>query len=153
MRGHNYDVNERTSIEHIPRLATLGELAGLVERKNGTYVRYSKGPDADRSTSRDYESGLDLPGLSANPLTPEKWWTRPLREWLARQLCNYVHLSEEAPDDRIAWVLTGPVVARGPDNEPLIDPVTPVAVLDDHVVEEAKSLYKERFDVGRDSTG
>lgn len=136
-----------------PRLVKLADLEEIVSAREALYVRYSRGPHADRETSRDYESGLDLPGLSANPLTPERWWTRPLREWLARQLCNYVHLSEDAPDERIAWVLTGPVVARGPDNEPLIEPATAVAILDDRLVEEAKRVYRDRFDVGRDSTG
>lgn len=137
----------------LPRLKRLDELAKVIDSEEPLYVRYSKGPQRDNSASRDYESGLDLPGLSANPLTPERWWTRPRREWLARQLCNYVHLSEDAPDERVAWILKGPVVARGPDNEPLIEPATAVALLDDEVIDEAKCLYKEAFDVGRDSTG
>lgn len=119
-----------------------------------TFVRFSKGPahDAD-SGSRDYESGLDLPGLSVNPLAPEAWWRRPPKEWLARQICNYVHLREDADDDRRAWVLTGRVVGRGPDNEPLVTDHHPVAWLSDELIREAKELYAEAFDVASDSTG
>src|SRR5687768_10293567 len=107
------------SPDDLPCIEYLDQLAGLVS--DDTYVRFSKGPDDDRgTTSRDYESGLYLPGLSVNPLKPERWWTRPLEEYLARQICNYVHLQEESDDERRAWVLTGDVVARGPDNEPLV---------------------------------
>ena len=45
------------------------------------YVRYSKGPQHDLGeASVDTESGLELPGLSVNPLDPEPWWTRPTAE-------------------------------------------------------------------------
>jgi hypothetical protein len=137
-------------MEHLPRLHRLDEL--VPHARGNHYVRFSKGPDHDRNrTSRDYESGLELPGLSVNPLRPEPWWTRPLEEWLARQLCNYVHLAE-ADDDRMAWILGGEVVGRGPDNEPLLRPWAAHAILARDVVEEAKALYRERFDVGKDST-
>lgn len=137
----------------IPTVRTLGGLAELVRHERGLYVRYSHGPDADADrASVDYESGLELPGLSVNPLDPEAWWTRPLAEWLARQLCNYVHLRDETGGQRRAWVLRGRVVARGPDNEPLIDDVEPVAWIDASVLEEAKSCYESRFARGRDST-
>ncbi|HEV2088528.1 MAG TPA: DUF6098 family protein [Cryptosporangiaceae bacterium] len=135
----------------LPVVESLQQLCDLVAPD--AFVRFSKGPhdDAD-STSRDYESGLDLPGLSVNPLKPEDWWTRPLDEWLARQICNYVHIAEESDDERRAWVLTGRVASRGPDNEPLVDDYEPVAWLSDAVLEEAKRLYEERFDVSSDST-
>lgn len=86
-----------------------------------------------------------------NPLVPERWWTRPRKEWLARQLCNYVHLAEET-EGRHAWVLAGEVVARGPDNEPIVRDVQPRAWIADEVLNEAKALYQERFDVAEDST-
>ena len=133
-------------------LASLEDLCDLVAPD--AYVRFSKGPQADAgSGSRDYESGLELPGLSVNPLEPEPWWTRPVEEWLARQICNYVHLQEESDDERRAWVLTGTLVARGPDNEPLITEYRPVAWLSDELIKQAKRLYEDRFDVARDSTG
>ena len=136
----------------IPTIDSLDHLCRLVTPD--TYVRFSKGPDDDRrSRSRDYESGLDLPGLSVNPLQPEDWWQRPLEEYLARQICNYVHLQDESDDERRPWVLTGRVVSRGPDNEPLVaGDFTPVGWLSDAVVDEARRLYRERFDVASDST-
>ena len=77
---------------------------------------------------------------------------RTLEEWLARRLCSYAHLAE-ADDDRYAWVLTGEQVGRGPDSERLVAHAREVAVLDDDVLEEARRLYEQRFDVGRDSRG
>ncbi|HYF45629.1 MAG TPA: DUF6098 family protein, partial [Acidimicrobiales bacterium] len=91
-----------------PELTRMGELEELVAAAPGLFLRWSRGPEADEdSLSRDHESGLVLPGLSVNPLTPEPWWTRPLGDWLARQLCQYGHLLEEADDERVAWLLTG----------------------------------------------
>jgi len=136
--------------ESIPTVKTLKELERLVGPDR--YLRVSSGPDDDAGrTSRDYESGLELPGLSVNPLMPATWWTRPRNEWLARQMCNYVHLAEEAPD-RHAWVLAGDIVARGPDNEPIVARFEPIAWIADEVLDEAKELYGQRFDVAEDST-
>jgi hypothetical protein len=138
--------------DDLPVLDTLDELCSQISPE--AFVRFSRGPVDDAgSGSRDYESGLQLPGLSVNPLHPEPWWERPLQEWLARQICNYVHIQEESDDDRRAWVLTGEVVARGPDNEPLVTQYTPVAWLSDTLIKQAKALYAERFDVAKDSTG
>jgi hypothetical protein len=65
----------------LPTLGDLADVAGLVERRAGLYLRYPKGPDADEGDpSMDYESGLELPGLSVVPLDPEPWWTRPVEE-------------------------------------------------------------------------
>jgi hypothetical protein len=129
-------------------LRSLGELADLVARVGEPYVRFSEGPEADaRESSVDHESGLELPGLSVNPLRPEPWWTRPTRDWLARQLCQYAHLRDE-DGDRHAWVLTGRVVGRGPDCEPLIADAEPIARIADAVIDEAGRVYSERFDRG-----
>lgn len=115
----------------------------------GLHVRYSAGPEDDgRRNSVDTESGLELPGLSVNPLDPEDWWTRPLEDWLARQLSQYRHLAEKDPD-RIAWVLRGEVCGRGPDCEPLLRHVEPVAVLDPSLLDEAEARYRQNFDAGR----
>jgi len=136
--------------EAIPTVKSLQELEQLIAPNR--YLRVSSGPDEDAGgTSRDYESGLDLPGLSVNPLVPASWWTRPRDEWLARQLCNYVHLADEAPE-RHAWVLAGEVVECGPDNEPLVRNFEPIAWIADEVLDEARELYEERFDVAQDST-
>ena len=138
--------------DDLPVLSSLDELCDAVSPD--VFVRFSKGPEDDVDTgSTDYESGLELPGLSVNPLQPEAWWERPLQEWLARQICNYVHIQEESDDDRRAWVLTGRVVARGPDNEPLVTDYRPVAWLSDDLIRQAKALYRKAFDVAKDSTG
>lgn len=137
--------------DELPVLRTLAELREHVDA--GVFVRYSGGPVSDQvHNSRDYESGLDLPGLSVNPLEPEAWWTRDVDEWLARQLCNYVHLLQEADDERRAWILRGQVIARGPDNEPLVGTYEPLAWLSEELIDEARRLYEERFDVAADST-
>ncbi|KQN96756.1 hypothetical protein ASF21_15380 [Arthrobacter sp. Leaf234] len=126
---------------------SLEQLAGVVEDSGPVYLRYSCGFAADRtSTSRDGESGLTLPGLSVNPLTPEDWWTRPLEDWLARQICQYRHLAEQ--EERHAWILTGLPVGRGPDCEPLLTDVVPLGRISDRLLCEAGQVYDERFDAG-----
>src|SRR2546423_5770649 len=133
----------------LPVLASLDELDALASKTHGLFVRHSKGVQADRQRrSVDYESGLALPGLSVNPLNPEPWWTRNRKDWLARQLCRYVHLQDHADDERYAWVLTGDVVGRGPDNEPLLDALVPLGRLGERPLEEAKARSVDEFDRG-----
>lgn len=105
----------------------LDELADVVAREPAVFVRYSCGPRRDAlHASRDYEAGVDLPGLSVTPLTPEPWWTRPAVDWIARRVCKYMDQADGAPDRR-PWVLTGEVVGNGPDHEPLVVDVEPIA--------------------------
>ncbi|BBE22993.1 hypothetical protein MN0502_18760 [Arthrobacter sp. MN05-02] len=128
-------------------IGTIGELADLVQGSEPVYLRYSCGFEADRdSNSRDGESGLALPGLSVNPLTPERWWTRPLTDWLARQICQYRHLARD--EERFPWVLTGSCVGRGPDCEPLLADVRPLGRLHEDLLQEAGRVYDENFDTG-----
>ena len=130
-------------------IESLEDLAELVRGEPELYLRFSSRSDPEcDGPSVDAESGLEMPGVSANPLTPEPWWTRPLPDWLARQVCNYVHLKEHE-ERRQAWVLRGEVVGRGPDNEPLLGHVEPIALLTDELLYEAKQRYHEAFDVGR----
>jgi hypothetical protein len=129
-------------------ITTLAELVDAVQSHERAYVRHSEGPAQDRDSSVDTESGLTLPGLSVNPLHPEEWWTRPLEDWLARQVCQYRELQLKNPD-RFAWVLTGTEVGRGPDCEPLLREVTPIARLDDRLLDEADRRYKARFRAGQ----
>jgi hypothetical protein len=137
----------------LPVICQLGQLAELACDDKDVYLRYSRGPEADaQRASRDYESGLELPGLSVIPLTPPAWWSRPVPDWLARQVCKYVQLADGEPD-RYAWVLSGRKVGLGPDQEPLLADPRPVAMLSDAVLEQARRHYQERFDVGRDSRG
>jgi len=133
----------------VREITSLDELERLLTESPGVHVRFSEGPDADRDRgSIDTESGLELPGLSVNPLELEQWWTRPRRDWLARQLCQYRHLSEKNPKRR-AWLLRGNTVGRGPDNEPLVADVDPIAYLSESVLDEAEQHYREHFDAGR----
>src|SRR5437660_12625841 len=111
----------------------LEELVTLAKRHRHLFVRYSSGPDEDLGAkSTDYESGLELPGLSVNPLRPEPWWSRPLEHWIARQLCAYAHLGGE--DDKVPCVLFREVVGRHPDNEPLVGSFEPLAYQDNSLV-------------------
>lgn len=131
------------------KLERLEELEALATFEAPLYVRYSRGPEEDATSgSIDTESGLELPGLSVNPLSPEAWWTRPVGDWIARQLCQYKHLQEKNPD-RFAWVLRGVQVGRGPDCEPLLAAVKPVAQLSPRLLEEAELRYARSFDAGR----
>ena len=133
----------------IPELETLADLEALLRDEPELYVRYSEGYDADRSSgSIDTESGLELPGLSVNPLQPESWWTRPTADWLARQLCQYKQLQDRNPR-RFAWVLRGDRVGQGPDCEPLMARVVPVARLSSGLLNEAERLYHRRFNAGK----
>jgi hypothetical protein len=129
-------------------IGSLRQLAQVVDRRGTLYVRYSEGPAADGDGSVDTESGLTLPGLSVNPLHAEDWWTRPFEDWLARQVCQYRELSEKNPC-RFAWVLTGTEVGRGPDCEPLLREVVPIARLEDRLLEEAVGRYTSRFQAGK----
>jgi hypothetical protein len=136
--------------ERLPIIHGLDQLAEIA-CGGGAYLRHSLGPETDaHQTSRDYESGLELPGLSVVPLTPPDWWHRPVSDWLARQICKYAQLGE-GDAGRCAWVLAGRVVGYGPDHEPLVADPKPLAMLSPGVVDEARSHYNERFEVGRDS--
>lgn len=147
-------VTQRRARSALPVIGSLDELARLVLQEPEVCVRYSKGPREDKSRpSVDYESGLLLPGLSVVALRPEPWWTRDRRDWLARQLCHYVHLSDDADDDRKAWLLIGRIAGCGPDREPLLWPWTPVAWLSDELLSEARERYETEFDTTRDSRG
>lgn len=126
----------------------LDELTELVMLADPLYVRFSAGPEVDAgSSSRDGESGAVLPGLSVNRLRPEPWWDRPARVWVARQLAQYAHVG--ARDGRYPWVLTGREVGRGPDSEPLVADVVPVAILAGAVVDEALAVYEAALTPGR----
>lgn len=133
-------------------LTGLDDLAACVT-DDGVYLRISGGPLADRErVSMDYESGMELPGLSVVPLAPPAWWKRPAQDWIARQVCKYIHLHDESDDPRYGWLLRGRMQGRGPDNEPLVDDVEPIAWLPEPLLEEAKQRYADHFDVGEDST-
>ncbi|MEU8678785.1 DUF6098 family protein [Streptomyces sp. NPDC048560] len=116
--------------ESMPVFDSLDDLAELVASRRGLYVRWSHGPECDLelASSRDGLTGLSLPGLSANALDVEIWWDgRSVRTWVARRLYDYSHLPRvRAPGTR-PWVLHGTEAGRGPDNEPLVKEVEPLA--------------------------
>jgi hypothetical protein len=129
------------------------ELVKLVQELPDLYVRYSKGPshDGPNGTSRDYESGVDMPGLSVTTIVPEPWWPKDPADWVARRLCKYEELGTE--EERFPWLLTGQIVGYGPDHEPLVCEVTPIARVGEKALERARRLYEERFEVAQDSRG
>ncbi|WP_369194177.1 DUF6098 family protein [Streptomyces djakartensis] len=131
-----------SATDDLPVVRTLDELAGLVERHDGLYVRWSRGPETDlrRVSSKDDLTGVQMPGLSANPLGVEEWWEdRPVRLWVARRLFDYAHLPHEKGPGVQPWVLAGREAARGPDNEPLVVEARPLCRIDQQVIVEAKA--------------
>jgi hypothetical protein len=134
----------------LPIVGNLAAIVVLVERHGMLYLRYSKGPtsDAEAGRSRDYESGLEMPGLSVTVVSPEPWWTRPVEDWVARRICKYDELDDE---ERYPWLLTGQPVGFGPDHEPLLQKPRPVARVGTAALHEARRVYEERFDVGQDA--
>jgi hypothetical protein len=135
----------------LPTISTLDELADLVgSGPEDLYVRWSLGPDTDldgnaNATSRDALTGIELPGVSANSLRVEPWWgDRPLRLWVARRLYDYRHLRDLRGPGVRAWILRGVECSRGPDNEPLVQDIVPVAWVDDAALEECERLVQEQ---------
>jgi hypothetical protein len=131
----------------LPTLERLDELTRLIDGGLTVYLRYSPGPVADAShPSTDHESSLVMPGLSVNPLTPPGWWSLPVMDWVARRVCQYLR---ELKEGARPWVLTGQVIDFGPDNEPLVDDVRPIAWLSGSLVREAHRRYHARLNAGK----
>ena len=126
----------------------LDELVEAVKSANngeGLYLRWSRGPDHDRShptdTSRDDLTGAQLPGLSASPLVVEPWWGgRSVRLWVARRISDYLHLGRRRSPDVRPWLLEGRETGRGPDNEPLVTCRRAVAWVSDDAVRQAQEV-------------
>lgn len=135
-------------------ISTLDELVGVVERLSAeghrVFVRYSRGPAADRKSgyaSRNHATGRQEAGLSCEQLTPEAWYCcngRTARDWIAMQVRSYGFMLAQGGRGTYAWVLTGREVGRGSDNEPLVADVAPVARLALAVVNEAVAHDKAR---------
>lgn len=127
----------------LPVVSGISELASLVKHRGTIHVRFSEGPDEDARQARvDAESGLQMPGVSAYALSPPEWWKRPLEDWLARQLCQYVDLTATG---RRAWLLTGTEMGEGPDREALLGHIRPVGWIAPELLAEAQERYQERF--------
>jgi hypothetical protein len=128
--------------DDLPVVRTLAELTGLVERHQGLYVRWSRGPQDDlpAPSSTDDLTGVPMPGLSANPLDVEEWWEgRPVAVWVARRLHDYAHLPHEKGPGVRPWVLAGRETGRGPDNEPLVADARPMCWIEPGVIDEARA--------------
>ncbi|MET8244490.1 DUF6098 family protein [Streptomyces sp. NPDC005202] len=128
--------------DDLPVVHTLADLAALVERHQGLYVRWSRGPETDlgATSSTDDLTGVPMPGLSANPLGLEEWWQdRSVQLWVARRLYDYGHLPHEKGPGVRPWVVMGRETGRGPDNEPLVVDVEPMCWIDSGVIEEARA--------------
>jgi hypothetical protein len=124
---------------------SLDELARLAAGRIDLFVRWSRSPELDQETGLSFDelTGVELPGLSANALAIEAWWRdRPLKLWLARRLYDYRHLREMRSPDVRPWVLSGAIVGRGPDNEPLVRCHEPLAWLGDRAIAEATDLIE-----------
>jgi hypothetical protein len=128
-----------TASAGLPTLQALDQLVDLVAARSDLYVRWSRGPDIDlTTTSKDELTGADLPGLCAHPLQVQPWWSpRPDGVWIARRLYDYRHLAREA--GVAPWVLQGEEVSRGPDDEPIVRCVRPIALLAPELVDEAEA--------------
>lgn len=139
------------SYDDLRLLDDLAAVTALVEEHDELYVRYSEGPehDTERGCSRDYEAGIDLPGLSVTTIVPEDWWSGPLEDWVARRICKYEELGEA--EGRYPWLLTGSQVGWGPDHEPLVKLREAIGRIGPEALREAKQRYHESFDVGNDS--
>lgn len=133
----------------LPVLATLDDVVDLVgSGQLPVFVRWSQGPGRDlpEECSVDGLSGLAMPGLSVTSLAPEPWWQhRPVQLWVARRVHAYSPQRRQ-PGSGHGWLLTGEVVGRGPDHEPLVRGCRALAWLDDAVLDEAAGLVREAWD-------
>jgi hypothetical protein len=128
--------------DELPVVHSLADLAVLVERHEGLYVRWSHGPGTDlgATSSTDELTGVPMPGLSANPLAVEEWWQdRSVELWVARRLYDYAHLPHDKGPGVRPWVLKGRETGRGPDNEPLVVDAEPLCWIDSEVIEQART--------------
>lgn len=130
----------------MPTIGTLEALVELVESLTAqgqqAFVRYSRGPAADRRAqgSTNHQTGRREAGLSCNPLAPPAWWMangRDARGYVALSVRDYAYLRQQGGRGTRAWVLVGREVGRGSDNEPLVAEWRPVAGLHNEVVEAA----------------
>ncbi|MEU9292223.1 DUF6098 family protein [Streptomyces sp. NPDC048266] len=131
----------------LPVLTSLDDLTRTVADRQDLYVRWSRGPDPDleSASSADDLTGVRLPGLSASALGVEDWWgQRPPGLWIARRLYDYCHLPRLKDPRTRPWVLRGSEVGRGPDNEPLVVDVEPLAWVGDDVITEAVDLVERQ---------
>lgn len=123
----------------LPVLETLSAVVEACSSHDDIYLRFSYAPDdRDATGRRERESGYLLPGVPAWPLCPEAWWGAGSRTWIARQLTRRAHLVSGGVEP---WLVSGEVRGRGPDCEPLIAGLTPLALVSHKVLVEADESY------------
>ncbi|GAA3100244.1 hypothetical protein JOF29_003146 [Kribbella aluminosa] len=135
-----------------PDIDDLAALVDLVATRSEVFLRYSEGPNADARAgpSRDYEADVDLSGLSVTTVEPEPWWPRATIQWTARRLFKYAELGDA--EGRYPWLLTGDIAGYGPDHEPLLVNVRPLARITPPLLDQARTVYEQHFHVGKNST-
>jgi hypothetical protein len=103
------------------------------------FVRYSSVIESGDAKSYNHQTGQVEAGLSVNNATVE---FAPNSEiWIAKQLVEYRYLTMGQPESK-CWILTGDIVGRGSDNEPLVQNVQPVAIIGESVLDEARALIE-----------
>jgi len=117
-------------------IKTIDQLMTLLETdERPMFVRWSNGVTGDRKMGRstNHASGQLEAGISVNALRSNDGVFNP-RGYAAMSLREYAHL---AP---VGYVLTGEVIARGSDNEAVLDSETwqAVAKIGDAALDEAK---------------
>jgi len=123
----------------LPVLETLSEVIEASGGREDVYLRFSYSPDdGDAAARRERESGYLLPGVPAWPMNPEPWWGAGSRVWVARQLARRAHLSHAGAEP---WLVSGEIRGRGPDCEPLIAHVSPIALVHRRVLAEAEESH------------
>lgn len=131
----------------LPTIATIDDLCQLVTdygaRGEWLYVRHSRGPEADAAmewVSTNHFNGSAESGLSVmelHDIVPRnvcERWEHGDRHFIAWQVAEYHHADDPAFHP---YILTGTLLGKGSDGEPVVTAVTPVAYLDRRAVSEA----------------
>lgn len=111
----------------LPTLHSLHEPADLAEPRPDLYIRWSRGPAADKhGTSKDELTGVELPGLCAYPLASEDGGRIARFAHGSLGACSTTATSKSAAGMAFArgcW--RARKLGRGPDNEPIVRCVGP----------------------------
>lgn len=122
-------------------VTTLDELTGLAQKRPPVRPLVTRSGRGCRRHQFRRPNGTRLPGLSASSLAVEPWWgDRLLWLWIARRLHDYSYLEHDKEPGVRLWVLEAEELGRGPDNEPLVGSVQPVAWIADEIIAEAEGV-------------
>lgn len=115
----------------------------LTEPGPPLYLRWSSNiaADLDLQASLDALTGVELPGLSVQPLAAEPWWgDRPTDLWWARKLGGHRPPSDQDGPAVRPWVVTGSMAGRGPDGDLLVVDCNFVATVTDAMMDQAATM-------------